>query len=315
MSNQMWIGIDVSKTSLDLDSYPCQKYQSYTNTAMGISKLVSQCLKKQPALIVMEATGGYEDKAAIQLRAAGLGVAVVNPRQVRDFAKATGQLAKTDRIDAQILAHYGALMSPPAGIETSAHAKALKTLLGRRRQISGILTSERNRCHLATSFVKESLEKHIQWLKEEMEEIEENIDELIQSDEYYKQRNVLLQSVPGIGKRLAAALLTELPELGTLNRQQIASLAGVAPKNHDSGTRRGTRHVLGGRSYARSALYMGALVAAQYNPSIKKFYQRLRDAGKAAKVALTACMRKLLVMLNTMLRENQAWDTERASAT
>jgi transposase len=256
MSNQTCIGIDVSKTSLDVDSYPCQKYRSYAHTAAGINKLVAACLMQQPKLIVMEATGGYEADVASQLRAAGLDVAVVNPRQVRDFARAAGQLAKTDQIDAGILARYGALMKPSAGIETSESARELKALLGRRRQVGGMITAERNRCHLASPAVLVGLEKHIQWLKQELSELETEIEHLIQKDEHYKQRTVLLLSVPGIGKRLAAVILAELPELGTLNRQQIASLAGVAPKNHDSGTYRGTRHIGGGRGSARTALYM-----------------------------------------------------------
>lgn len=314
MSNQTWIGVDVAKFSLDLDSYPCQKYQSYPHNETGIKNLVAVCLEQKPKLIVMEATGGYQADVVNKLQTAGLNVAVVNPRQVRDFAKATGCLAKTDRIDAKIIARFGALMSPSVGQKPTGQNLGLKALFVRRQQISRIMTAERNRCYLASPTVRQGLEKHLRWLSQELKELEQTIQEIIEKDDYYRRRNLLLQSVPGIGPRLAAALLSELPELGTLNRQQIASLVGVAPKNHDSGIYRGTRHILGGRANVRNALYMGALVASRYNPSIKRFYKRLRDSGKAAKIALTACMRKLLVIVNTMIRENQPWDATRANA-
>jgi transposase len=260
-------------------------------------------------LVVLEATGGFERPVAAALVASGLAVAVVNPRQARDFARATGRLAKTDRIDAESLARFAEAVHPAPRAIPDEQARALGEILARRRQLVGMLTAENNRLLTAsTKRVKKRIEAHLLWLEKELARTERDLQEAIEeSPVFWRENEELLGSVPGVGPVLAKTLLAELPELGELKNKQLAALVGVAPLNRDSGILRGRRAIWGGRSGVRAALYMGALVATRCNPDVKVFYERLLAAGKAKKVALVACMRKLLVILNAMLRNRTLW--------
>jgi transposase len=260
-----------------------------------------------PALIVLEATGGLELPLTGALAAAGLPVVVVNPRQVRDFAKATGRLAKTDALDAAVLAQFAEAVRPPLRPLPDAATQALSALLLRRRQLIAMLTAEKNRLGLAPTPVRKGITVHIRWLDGRLADLNEELAHTIRESPVWREKDDLLQSTPGVGPVLALTLVASLPELGTLTRQQIAALVGVAPLNRDSGRFRGTRRVWGGRAHVRAALYMSALVATRFNPVIRVFYQRLCAAGKIKKVALTACMRKLLTILNAMLRHQTPW--------
>jgi transposase len=260
-----------------------------------------------PTLIVLEATGGFELVLVAELAAAHLPVAVTNPRQVRNFARATGKLAKTDKLDAQVLAHLAATLRPTPRPLPSEHEEHLTALLTRRRQIVDMLTVEKNRLHTVRPTMRSDIEEHIAWLLAKLARLDEEIDRFIQATPLWKAKDALLQSAPGIGRITAGTLLAMLPELGRLNRQEIAALVGLAPVNKDSGKKRGKRRIFGGRASVRSVLFMATLSAKKYNPVIKKFYEHLLAQGKEKKVALTACMRKLLVILNAMLRSNQAW--------
>ena len=255
----------------------------------------------------MEATGGFEMPIAGELELVGLPVSLVNPRQVRSFARATGKLAKTDAIDALLLAQFAEAVKPPVRPLPDEETRELRALVDRRRQLLEMLTSERNRLRPASKRVGRLIQEHILWLKQQIDDLDKDIGELIRSSPIWRAQEDLLRSVPGVGRVLSCTLLTHLPELGSLNRGQVAALVGVAPLNRDSGAFRGKRSVWGGRSAIRSALYMAALVASQHNPVIKAFYHRLRAAGKPAKVALTACMRKLLLILNSMLKRGTQW--------
>ena len=260
-----------------------------------------------PQLIVLEATGGLEVPAAAELAAAGLAVAVINPRQARDFAKATGQLAKTDRIDAASLARFAqAVRSTPRPLKDP-QTQALEALLVRRRQLLEMLVAERQRLARASKPVRKGLKAHIRWLEKQLQDLDTDLTHTIKSSPVWREHDQLLQSAPGVGPVLSYSLLAQLPELGTLNRRQIAALVGVAPYNCDSGTLRGQRHCWGGRAALRAVLYMATLSAIRFNPRIRPFYQRLTDAGKAHKVAMVACMRKLLTMLNAMVKNHTAW--------
>ena len=261
-----------------------------------------------PALIVLEATGGLELPVVAALGAAGLPVVVVNPKQVRDFAKAIGKLAKTDLLDAEVLALFAERVRPTPRPLPDAEARALSALLARRRQLIVMLTAERNRLSRALPSIRPGVEEHIAWLKEKLRALDEELAHAIRQSPLWRERENLLRSIPGVGPVLTFTLLAELPELGTLDRKQIAALVGVAPLNRDSGVLRGKRTVWGGRAPVRAALYMAALVATRFNPVIRSFYERLRTAGKAKKLAITACMRKLITIINAMLKHHAPWN-------
>lgn len=313
MSELIFVGIDVSKSELDVACHPHQALRTFANDETGIDKLVGHLAELKPSLVVMEATGGYETKAAYQMAAADLSVAVVNPRQVRDFAKSRNRLAKTDAIDALILAEFAQVNRPEARPLPDEAAQELKALVTRRRQLMVNRTSELNRRDTAPVSSHASIERHIAFLDREIKELDDDLKRTIRSSPVWREKEDLLRSVPGVGPATSAMLIAELPELGALNRKQIAALVGVAPFNRDSGTFRGTRSCWGGRAHIRAVLYMAALTASRRNPVIKRFYQRLINAGKAAKVALNACMRKLLTILNAMAKNNEPWRTETAN--
>lgn len=306
-STDLFVGIDVSKAQLDIAVYPAGESWTTANDAAGLTALVLRLQQVRPTLIVLEATGGWEIPIAGALAAAGLPVAVVNPRQVRAFAKATGQLAKTDRLDAQVLAQFAAAVHPAPRPLPDAATQELAALLTRRRQLIEMLTAEKNRLGQAAPPVRKDIRAHITWLEKRLARVDDDLTTLIRTSPLWREQDDLLQSIPGVGPVLSRTLLAELPELGTLTRQQIAALVGVAPLNHDSGTHRGKRRIWGGRATVRTALYMGALVASRCNPVLKAFYHRLLAAGKAKKVALVACMRKLLTILNAMLKQRAPW--------
>ena len=306
-------GIDVSKGKLDLHLWPVGTDASFDNTPAGIDKLIQRLAKQPVRLIVIEATGRYERRAALALMEEGLEVAVVNPRQPRDFAKASGQLAKTDTIDARILAQFGAVIGPRVSEKPSENQMILDELVARRRQLVQMITMENNRLEQTLHKpIVQAIRRMVKTLQKQLDQVEKQILDLIDRDDGWRDRFDLLKSVPGVGDATAATLIAELPELGQLNRQQIAALVGVAPMNRDSGKQRGQRHITGGRQSVRKVLYMAALTARSYNPIIKAFAKRLADAGKPFKVVMTACMRKLLTMLNTMVRNATPWNPEHA---
>jgi transposase len=310
---ELFVGIDVSKAQLDVAVRPTGEQWAVAHDDAGLDALVARVQPLQPTMIVVEATGGWELRLAGALAAAGLPVAVLNPRQVRAFARATGQLAKTDRLDAQVLARFAEAVRPTPRPLPDEAAQELAALLTRRRQLIEMLTAEKNRLGRARGPVRAQIRTHLTWLARQVTALDTDISTLIRQSPVWRERDALLQTMPGVGPVLATTLLAEMPELGTLSRQQIAALAGVAPLSHDSGTRRGTRCIWGGRATVRTALYMGALVAARYNPVLKAYYRRLLAAGKAKKVALVACMRKLLIMLNAMLKHHRPWNPSHAT--
>jgi transposase len=309
------VGIDVAKAHLDLavrfsDSEEVQTSR-FENTASGHEALAERLAETDPERVVLEATGGYERPAAAALAARGLPVAVVNPRTVRDFARATSRLAKTDEIDARILALFAERMRPEARPLESADQQALAALVTRRRQIQKMKTAEKNRLQSVPSeAVRSDVQAHISFLEERLEQVEKRLDEAIKASPVWREEEALLQSVPGVGEATARVLIAELPELGQANRQEIAKLVGVAPLNQDSGQHRGKRTTWGGRAAVRSALYMAALSATRFNDKISEFYHRLLDRGKAKKVALVAAARKLLVILNTMVKNGTKWNPD-----
>ncbi len=305
--DQSFVGIDVSKATLDLATRPSDAAQVFANDATGIAAMVAHLQKVAPVLIVVEATGGYELPLVGAVLAAALPIVVVNPRQVRDFAKATGQLAKTDRIDAQILARFAEQVRPALRPLPSPATQELAALLARRRQLVEMLTAERHRLHHATPAVHKNLQAHITWLERQLRDLDTETASAIRQSPAWREQENLLQSVPGVGPVTSRTLLADLPELGTLTRRQIAALVGVAPLNRDSGTLRGRRSCWGGRAPVRTALYMAALVAKKCNPLIRHFYERLCATGKKRKVALVACMRKLLTILNAMMKHRTPW--------
>lgn len=300
------IGIDVSKAKLDVATP--EGVSQWGNDPEGLQRLVRDLSARPIASIILEATGGYERAAVAELAGAGLPVVVVNPRQVRDFARATGRLAKTDAIDAAVLAQFGRAVQPERRPLPSEKQLELQQQIARRRQLVGMLTTEKNRLQQTTSkLVRKTIQSVINTLHKQLEALDQQLHETIQQTPVWREKEDLLQSVPGVGTQTAFTLLAELPELGGCSRQQIAALVGVAPINRDSGKRRGQRTTAGGRASVRSALYMATLVATQHNPVIKQHYQHLQKAGKRKKVALVACMRKLLCILNAILREKQPW--------
>ena len=303
------IGIDVSKVALDVAVRPGGEHWRASNDASGIATLVERAAALAPACVVLEATGGLERPATAALAAAGLPVAVVNPRQVRDFAKATGKLAKTDSLDAAVLAHFGEAVRPAVRPLPDAQARALAELVTRRQQLVEMRTAEQNRLGSLTGGRRERVLAHLAWLRQELADLEAELAEAIEASPVWRARERLLRSVPGVGPAVARTLVAELPELGTLDRKRLAALVGVAPLNRDSGTFRGRRGIWGGRARVRAVLYMAALVGTRRNPVLRAFYQRLLAAGKAKKVALVACMHKLLRILNALLRTNAPWRT------
>lgn len=314
MTTPAFVGIDVSKDHLDLHARPTGLVARYANDPAGIASLCARVAELAAERIVLEATGGFEMPLAAALAACGLPVVVVNPRQVRDFARATGQLAKTDTIDAAVLAHFAEVIRPQVRPIPDADTRTLAALVDRRRQLLEMRTAETNRLGLAVSQVKSSLQAHIDWLSEQLDEVNRQLAALIQASAAWREKDDLLQSVPGIGPTVSRMLVSELPELGRLSSKRIASLVGVAPVSRDSGRMSGARSIAGGRAGVRSGLYMAILSATRYNEPIRRFYQRLRDAGKAVKVARVAAMRKLLVILNAMVRDNRKWDASFAAA-
>jgi transposase len=304
------VGIDVSKSRLDIAVHETAETWPSTNDSSGCAALVTKLKLMKPTSIVLEATGGFETLVTATLSAADLPIIVVNPRQVRDFAKATGELAKTDRIDCRVLAHFAAAIDPPLRPVKSAETQHLEALLARRRQIVEMLVAEKNRLanHRDRAVVKD-LNAHIVWLERRLKSSDDELQRVLKTSSAWRERDNLLRSVPGVGPVLSLTLLAQLPELGQLNRREIAKLVGVAPFNWDSGQWRGSRHIWGGRATVRSPLFMATLCAIRINPTIRYFYRRLIVAGKAPKVAITACMRKLLTILNAMVKTQTSWRT------
>ena len=313
MDTQTYIGIDVAKDHLDVHALPSGEAWRSANDPDGIDALVARAAALGPALVVLEASGKYEAPCAAALAAAGVPVAVVNPRQARDFGKSTGQLAKTDSLDAAMLALFAERVRPEPRALPDAETEALAAVLARRRQLITMLVSEKNRAHVAAPPVRKSIAKHIRWLEKELGAVDDDLRQAIRESAAWRAKDDLLRAVPGVGRVLATTLLADLPELGRLNRREIAALVGVAPLNRDSGRYRGERSVWGGRAAVRTALYMGALAAVRSNPPVRALYERLVAKGKPKKVALVACMRKLLVTCNAMMRDEAAWDVNRAA--
>jgi transposase len=302
-----YVGIDVAKAQLDVAVEGEAVVVQQKNDEEGIAAVVQQLRLTPPTLVVVEATGGYELALVAALGLAGMPVVVINPRQVRDFAKATGQLAKTDRIDARILARFAAAVRPAVRPLADEAQRDLEAVVSRRRQLRDMLTAEEARLAMASRPVRQGLRKHIAFLERELHTTDDDLGTLIKASPVWREADDLLQSVPGVGDVTARTLLAALPELGALDRRAIAKLVGVAPLNHDSGTHRGRRAIWGGRTEVRHVLYMAALVASRRNPVVRAFYRRLLAAGKMKKVALVACMRKLLTILNSILKTKRPW--------
>jgi transposase len=312
MSTAVFVGIDVSQAQLDIAVRPGTAF-CVSHDEAGIVSVVSRLRTLAPTLIVLEASGALETALTSALVEAALPVVITNPRQVRDFAKAAGHLAKTDRLDAETLAHFAEVMRPTPRPLPDAEARALAALWARRRQLVEMLTAEKNRLLSAPATIRKSLRTHIAWLERELAHTDTELQDAIQRSPVWREKEQLLRTVPGVGPVLTSTLLAHLPELGTLTNKQIAALVGVAPLNRESGTLRGRRTVWGGRAQVRAVLYMSAIVAARFNPVIRTFYRRLCAAGKAKKVALTACMRKLVTILNAMLKHRTSWRQMEAS--
>jgi transposase len=306
----IYVGIDVSKTWLDIAVHEAETNWRVGNDEVGIAELVTRLRKMKPTLVVLEATGGYEMLLVAELADGNLPVVVTNPRKVRAFARSTGKLAKTDKLDAKLLAHFAAAIRPVVREMPSEEEEQLTGMLVRRRQLVDMLTVEKNRLHTVRPALRDDIQEHIAWLQEKLSKIDEEIDHFVRKTSLWKEKEAILRSAPGVGRVTSCTLLAMLPELSKLNRQEIAALVGVAPVNKDSGRKQGKRRVYGGRATVRSVLYMAAMAAKRYNPRIKKFYDELLQRGKEKKVALIACMRKLIVILNAMVRTNQPWRTE-----
>lgn len=311
-ATELYVGIDVSKAVLDTAVDQEGELWQSTNDKKGIAETVAKLAELRPALIVVESTGGLEIRLLTALYEAKLPFCRVHPGRVREFARSVGLLAKTDRLDARLLARFAEAVKPSVTNLPGEAEQQLSALLTRRRQVVEMLTAEKNRLATAPSATQDRISQHIQWLQEESDRLEKEIDQFIDQTPTFRKKQEVLQSTPGIGPITSAILLADLPELGQLSRQKIAALVGVAPFNNDSGPRRGKRHVKGGRAAIRSTLYMATLSSIQFNPVIQTFYQRLVKRGKEKKVAVVACMRKLLTILNAMIRDNQTWNTEQA---
>jgi transposase len=310
---EVFVGVDVSKASLDVCVQPSGEALQLGNDEAGVGQLAQRLEALGPTLVVLEATGGLEIPLAAALSARKLPLAVVNPRQVRDFARATGRLAKTDAVDAAVLAHFAQAIRPQARGVADEAARALDALLTRRRQLGEMLVAERLRMGSASAHLRHGIAKHVAWLKAELAEVDSDIAKAVRQSPAWREKDDLLRSVPGIGPVLSCTLIAEMPELGRLGRKQVAALAGVAPFACDSGTLKGARRVWGGRAGVRATLYMATLVATRCNPVIRAHYRQLLARGKAKKVALVACMRKLLVILNAMLRTGTPWSPKLAA--
>jgi transposase len=305
-----FIGIDVAKAQLDIALRPSGERWTVPNDTNGVTMLVDQLQPLSPPLIVLEATGGLERLVTSALATAGLPVVVVNPRQARDFARATGQLATTDALDARALAHVADVIRPTPRPLPDAQTQELRALLGRRQPLIVMRTAEQNRLAGTSERLTKDITAHMTWLNADIATLDNDLETLLRASPLWRENDDLLQSAKGIGPVSAHTLLLELPELGTLTRQQIAALVGVAPLNCDSGTMRGKRTIWGGRAHVRTVLYMSTLVATRFNPQIKAFYERLLAAGKVKKVALTACMHKFLTILNAMLKHRTPWQPQ-----
>ena len=303
-----FVGIDVSSQRLDMDTVPLSQPFSEPNNEDGIASLTVHLKALNPQIVLLEATGGYEIPVAYALYEAGLPVVIMNPKALRHFAKAIGRLAKTDKLDAQVLALYAQSIQPPVRPLRDPEQMELATLMSRRRQLQGMIVMEQNRRRTSTPKVRHNIDQHLAYLRQLLKDLDREIHEFIQRTPLWHEKQEILRSTVGIGPKVSASLIADLPELGLLPGPQVTALAGLAPMNRDSGQYRGKRMIQGGRPAVRQALYMAALVASRHNPVIREFYQRLRQAGKPAKVALTACMRKLLVILNAMLKNHTHWE-------
>lgn len=308
MTQQFFVGIDVSKVTLDVCILPTGEAFQISNDAAGIGELLKKLQPLSPERVVMEATGGYETDAAVTLFLARLKVCVVNPRQVRDFARAAGQLAKTDRIDAGVIAQFGERMLPEVRDLADESLRELGALVTRQRQLQQMVTAEKNRKGTAAKALRPRIQTHIDWMEQEMKALEAELDAAIKKSPAWQEKVVMYESAPGIGKKTAQKLVVEMPELGLLDGKQVSALVGAAPFPRDSGVFKGQRRIRGGRATVRCALYMATLTAIRWNPVIKAQYTRLRERGKPFKVAMIACLRKLLVILNTMARTNTHWN-------
>jgi transposase len=310
---EIYVGIDVSKSALEVcilredDRQEGGESFVVSNDQEGVQEMLSRLEGASVELAVMEATGRYERLAATMLAASSISVAIVNPRQARDFAKAIGQLAKTDKIDAFVLARFAKAVEPRTSVIPEEEAVALQGILARRRQLIEMLVSENNRLKMASKPLAKRIRAHVQWLEKEIERVDGDLDRAIEENAAFKANEALLRSVPGVGRVLSRTLLAELPELGEITHRLLCALVGVAPFNRDSGQRSGKREAWGGRAPVRALLYMSALVATRHNPAIKEFYERLLSTGKPKKVALVACMRKLLTILNALMRDRANW--------
>ncbi|MEP0913832.1 transposase [Leptolyngbya sp. GB1-A1] len=302
-----WVGIDVSKANLDVYLRPSGKQFQFNNQTSGIVELIEQLQAFEIKQVILEASGGLELEAAQALQEQGYAISIINPRQGRDFAKASGKLAKTDRIDAAVLAHFGQAMQPAVTVLPNANEQTLQEFVTRRRQLVDMLAAEKNRQSSLRGKMRQDVEAHLEWLEKRIEQLDREIEELSQEQEQWRCRIKVLKSVPGIGKVIATTLVAALPELGQVSDKRISALVGVAPFNRESGKYRGSRTIWGGRSRVRSVLYMGVLVAVRHNRILKSFYARLLAGGKAKKVALIACMHKLLRILNAMVRDGETW--------
>jgi len=308
LSEEIYVGIDIAKETFYVATCPDAIKQQLPNTHHGHRQLLKLLQKQNVVLIVLEATGGYERPLAAELISNSLPVVVANPRQVRDFARGIGQKAKTDPIDAQVLAKFAQIVKPSPKPQSKPQINELSELVRRRRQLNDLLTQESNRLAIISHpKVKKSIHKMIKTLESQIKEIEQLIRNYIDSDDDFKKKDNILQSVPGVGPQTSAMLIANLPELGTLNRQEIAALAGVAPWNNSSGKFDGKMHIWGGRKDVRSILYMSTFTARRFNPVIRLFAERLKKSGKAYRVVMTACMRKLLIILNTMIKDQALW--------
>jgi transposase len=314
VSHQTYVGIDVSKETLDVCLLPGKQTFTVENQPVGLDQIIKRLKPLDACLVVLEATGGYEIPVAATLHHAGFDVAVVNPRQVRDFARSVGQLAKTDRLDAAIIARFAEATRPKPKAAPSSESLKLKELIVRRRQLVEMRTADRCRLDQVHSRdVRKDLEAHIKWLDKRIDRIEKELTQVVRNSPIWREKDNLLQSVGGVGDNVSRTLLAEMPELGRANRREVTKLAGLAPINRDSGKMRGRRMIGGGRSSVRAALYMGTLSAIQHNPVISELYHRLVDAGKEKKLAITACMRKLLIILNAILKTGVPWSPEKTT--
>jgi transposase len=312
-TNDGYVGIDVAQNTFDVAVYNSSEHWTADNTASGIADTVARLQALAPTLVVMEATGGLEHGLARMLADVGIDVAVVNPSRIRAFAKAIGRLAKTDRLDAQVIAYFAQAVKPEVRVQPSADAYEQKELLSRRSQVLGMITAEKNRLHRASPGVRTHIMAHITWMEQQVAEIDRALDEKLVADEAYRQRKQQLCSVICVGAVTARAVIIGLPEIGQLSGKKISALVGVVPYNRDSGQFAGKRFVSGGRAAVRTALYMAALVGTRWNPVLKELYQRLIKAGKCKMVALTACVHKLLLILNAMVRDGTFWQSAKAS--